>query len=226
MENLIKNNTSIYSKTLEDYKKNINNEDLNLQDSELESLKYTNRNYQLPFEDFKKYLKEEVFKYILFDNTTNQLDEVDCLFPNKPEIWKYLKANLSTDINKKLRQLEKSLKVYIGTLNDYLKNKDVTIKNNDTSTNNTDQLDGDYFTNLTTLSDKLITNGLYNNMEGYQDPVDLTQADIFHYNYIKLNFNEQYVRLFKLDQINQILNGKLGFQELFNQYFPDYSNKN
>lgn len=228
MENL--KEKSLYQQTLENYQGNLNNEIIEISESELESLKYTNRNYQLPFEDFKKYLKEEVFKYILFDNTTNQLDEVDYLFPNKPEIWKYLKANLSTDINKKLRQLEKSLKVYIGTLNDYLKNKDVTIdnsKNNNTSTNNNiDQLDGDYFTNLTTLSDKLITNGLYNNMEGYQDPVDLTQADIFHYNYIKLNFNEQYVRLFKLDQINQILNGKLGFQELFNQYFPDYSNKN
>ena len=108
MENL--KEKSLYQQTLENYQGNLNNEIIEISESELESLKYTNRNYQLPFEDFKKYLKEEVFKYILFDNTTNQLDEVDCLFPNKPEIWKYLKANLSTDINKKLRQFEKSLK--------------------------------------------------------------------------------------------------------------------
>lgn len=220
---------SVYSKTLDNFQNNLNNhsdfkELLSISKLEEESLKTTNRNYQLPFEDFKEYLKENVFKYILFDNTTNHLDEVDCLFPNKPEIWKYLRANLSIDQNKKLKQLEKTLKVYIATLNDYLKNKDVSLKNsNNNTTNNLELLNGDYFTDLTTLSDKLISTGLHNNMEDYKDPVDLTEADIFHYNYIKLNFNEQYVRLFKLDQINKILNGKLGFQELFNQYFPDYS---
>ena len=59
MENL--KEKSLYQQTLENYQGNLNNEIIEISKSEIESLKYTNRNYQLPFENFKKYLEEEVF---------------------------------------------------------------------------------------------------------------------------------------------------------------------